>query len=418
MFQKIQLKYLYIFTLCIAMIQKLPWFVPPWYAKYFHCVLWIGIYLVLVGKKTCLSSDKISMKASYLVIYAFLFQFVISWVFGIIGWLSHIESTQMNMITRAISNTLQFSLILFSVIATAQIFKDDLLNYTFFAVVLNYAVFVVIALVQYGLSDFILSGLLRTNDITNYWPPEGWAGKTLEVHDTVFATGIFFLYALCSGSEFSNRKKYLILTICIMYLGFKRIQILALLVTMVLWFVLQRIHSRKGLCWFSTVLTVGALIAGIGFVWLIDSGVLDYLCSRFNINTMGRLSAYQATAPYFEALPTFLGRGMGASERIGEYLVASGKTKISGHSDIMYRYIDIGWWGLSVWIIHLFSFVAHRISNKVDITSSKMWLLITAYAFATYSTDNTAGYFAFQTVYMVVMFHVIYTHLQKNRNSL
>lgn len=413
--KRVHLKYIYIISLCIAMITKLPGFVIPWYFRYFFCVFWIGIYLVAKMQNGNLKFDAASKRASSLLAVIFVMPYVILWLCSMGSFLFYLEDTQLNNISRGISETLQISLMLLSVISTARIFKEKLLDYTFTAVVLNYSIFIIIALMQYGLREFVTIGLLPFSEQANAWDPDGNPAQILEVHDVVFATGFVFLYYLFYEQKSPRRKKCLALSSGIMYLGYKRIQLLGILAVLPIRLLLKKCNSKRDVRKMSIVFTVCVFLAYFGFLWVIDSDILGYITTKFSINTMGRLGAYRSMAPYFEVSPLYLGRGIGAAGRISESNLALGLAQITGHSDMLYRYIDAGFFGFSAWIIFCIFTATDKISHRLGTESSKIWLIFTIYAFVTYLTDNTTLYFSFQTVYMVIMYHIIYSQFAKRK---
>lgn len=113
-------------------------------------------------------------------------------------------------------------------------------------------------------------------------------------------------------------------------------------------------------------------------------------------------------AQFFSLSPFYIGRGMAAAIRLNMIGIAGGVWMNLGHSEILLNYIDYGFWGFTLWVVYCCYFITRFLYKKYGNHVAKMWMICTSYAFITYIADNTAGYFAFQTTYMVIVFHMLY----------
>lgn len=403
------LKEAYIFTLCIAMFNALPDISFPWWFKYIHCVIWIFIYFYMTRVKLYDQKHYYLNQCLNTIKKTFLIPYAIFILFSPLGWLLYIDSTQINMITRAISSIIQFSLIVFSVVATAYIFKERLLKYTFQAIVINYTIIIIIAICKCGITDFIETGLVPFGSAANRLTDDLMSVKILEVHDVTFAAGFFFVYFLVWFKKIGKHKGlYLFLSIALLYLGYKRIELVALAL-IVCFALFINTKSKRSIKFWNVVYSAGILTVMYIFLWLIDSGLLLTISEQYGINFMHREKTYAYMSQFFSLSPFYIGRGMAAAIRLNLQGIANGVFMVQGHSDIMLNYIDYGFWGFTLWILYCCYIVTKRMQLKYGNDIAKIWMLFTAYAFITYMTDNTAGYFAFQISYMVIIFHVIYT---------
>ena len=142
------LKILYIFTLSITMFNKLPDISFPWWFKYSHCLLWICIYLYMSNYRVYGSKSNKVNQCILSIQKIFLTPYMLFILFTPLGWLVYIDSLQLNMITRMVSSVIQFLLIAFSVMATASIFREHLIKYTFYAMIINYMVVIITAILK------------------------------------------------------------------------------------------------------------------------------------------------------------------------------------------------------------------------------------------------------------------------------
>lgn len=404
-----RLKKVYILTLCIAMFNKLPDIAFPWWFKYIHCVIWISIFLYKVDGRLYKRGDYVLTLSLATIKRIFLTPYLVFFALAPVGWLSYIESTRFNMITRAVSSTLQFSLIVFSVTATAYIFRERLLKYTFHAMVLNYSIIIIIAIYKCGIIDFIQTGLVPFGTAATRLTDDLLSARILEVHDLTFAAGFFFIYFLVWYKKIkSHRMSYLLLSVMLLYLGYKRIELGALAV-IVCFAIMIDVRRKRSIRVWNMVYSVSILLVMYLFLWVIDSGLLKELVDGYGINLMHREKTYIYMSRFFSMSPSYIGRGMAAAIRLNLAGIAEGVWMVMGHSEILFNYIDHGFWGFTFWIIYCCYIVTRQLQKKFGNDAAKIWMLFTAYAFITYMTDNTAGYFAFQISYMVVLFHVLYT---------
>ncbi len=403
------LKILYIFTLSITMFNKLPDISFPWWFKYSHCLLWICIYLYMSNYRVYGSKSNKVNQCILSIQKIFLTPYMLFILFTPLGWLVYIDSLQLNMITRMVSSVIQFLLIAFSVMATASIFREHLIKYTFYAMIINYMVVIMTAILKCGIVDFIQTGLVPFGHAATRLTDELLSVKILEVHDITFAAGFFFIYFCVQYKNIGkHRLLYLFLSILLIYLGYKRIELAALALTIVF---ARFINTKKkvNIKYWSVVFTIGVLAVMYVFIWIIGSGALKELVDNNGLTLMHREKTYVYMAQFFELSPSYIGRGMAAAIRLNLAGIASGHWMIMGHSDILFSYIDYGFWGFTIWVIYCCYFATKLLLKKFGTNAAKIWMVFTAYAFITYLSDNTAWYYAFQISYMVIMFHVLYT---------
>ncbi len=227
----------------------------------------------------------------------------------------------------------------------------------------------------------------------------------LEIHDVTFTFGLFLIYFLLFDKGKSRNKNIIICSIFI-YLGLKRIQLVALLLIIAMSFIIKG-KSKRSIKFWTVLYTLSSLVILLSFIWVIDNNIIATLASAYNINFMGRLRVYKNMAEYFSFSPSFLGRGMSFSRIIGEQLIERHILNFTGHSDVLINYIDYGFWGFIFWILHLCYFSTMHINKRYGADSAKIWIFFGVYSLITYLTDNTLTYFGFQSVYMIVILHML-----------
>lgn len=408
-YMRVGLGNLYIITTCIGMFRfyGLEQTRTPWWLYCVLCVLWIAIGAACYSKDEKKPEKKFLFQCISNIRDFFGIPYLLFWGFSIIGWVVAFlnGSFESGVFIRALSTTIQYLFILLSVMATAYIFKGKLLRYTFIAIVANNCIVILWAVMRYGIGQFFQTALVPFKEIY----VANTIVKMLEIHDVTFAFGFFFIYYSYAQSKSRKQKIYkLIICAFFIYIGYKRIQFAALfLVLLAAYFVKGR--TKRNIQFWVNIFTAAVLIISYLYIWLVDSGVLVTLADRFGINFMGRLRVYGQMANYFDFSPRYLGLGMMSGRKIGEALIGRGLLNFTGHSEVLMNYFDFGFWGFLCWIGFTCYFVTKK-SNKVYGSNvARIWILLTAYAFITYLTDNTMHYYAFQASYMIVMFHAMYT---------
>lgn len=401
---------LYVLTLTLTLladtITKISTITIPWYYTYFHCAIWIFIYALLLRKSGKHFINSAVVKSRNVVIHIFSMPYLMFFFLTVLGWVIYIDDISLHNLARALSNNIRFLIYLGTVIATATIFKEKLFNYTFTAMSISYVFTIAAAIASFGIVNFIQTGLLPFGEAANTFVEGGNASSVLEVHDLTFAAGFYIIYYIMweSGKRDWSR---IVWCAVLIYLGYKRIQLAALLlITIAAMFISRR--SKKGVAYWSVFCTVGALVVMYAYISFIDSGFLSELAEQNHVNFMGRLQSYNIMSRFFTFSPIYIGRGMGSGMLLNAEQISAGMRLIQGHSDILYNYIDFGFFGFTVWIFYCFYFATRYIRFRCGPNTTRLWLLFTIYAFITYLTDNTTSYFAFQSCYMIVMFQTIY----------
>lgn len=281
-------------------------------------------------------------------------------------------------------------------------FGKKSIDYLFYAGCISYFLGSVLCLIfQYGVSGIILYVQSLVFGVENS------ANFVMEVHDLTFAMGIFFLYYLFF--EDKNTKHHYMKVISsglLIFLGLKRIEILALIIAIIIYFALLKWGKR--ITFRAVTLTIVFIIVSLGFVYMIDSGLLDQLVAIYDINTKGRLDYYGYAKQYFEMSPTFSGLGFTYFSELFANLFLSG-FRINGygvppgiHSNILTLYIENGFVVFVLWIVYSFYIKTKKLCKKSGIVSAECYLLLTVFVFILYLTDNCFKYFDTQMVYFII----------------
>ena len=369
--------------------------------KYIVAGLWMLYYMAIVAstKNRAKKNEKFEQVREHYNLM--ITPFIIFGIYSILLWMFRDNVTLGNY-------TRLFSTILYLVFAWGYascgfyLFGKKSIDILFCAGVTSYTLGSIIPLIiNYGtreISLYLISAVTGANTSASY---------IMEVHDLTFAMGLFFLYYVfveCNREK--NHVKKIFLSFALIVLGLKRIEIFALAVAIAsYWVVLRKGKTMKGRSIFFFLLFS---IISIGYVYLIWSGVLDILATKFGIDFMGRLDYYSYARKFYDFSPLFMGNGYTYFSRYWGNLYTSG-FRIGGygvaasiHSDILVMFIEIGFVGMLAWIFYCFKFKTGRLSRCNGIAVGEYYLLATIYMFILYLTDNTSTYFLTQMIYYLI----------------
>lgn len=269
------------------------------------------------------------------------------------------------------------------------LFGRNAVNYTFYGFVLFYVISVVLALLRTGFAA-AWSSILQFIVSPDY--AEGFM-KLLELHDAVFALGVFLIYFLLDGVK-KNRLRFLV-AVFFFLIGFKRIGFLAVAAALLFFLLLRKRPNTI----YQTSLILGALImlGGFAYIVLIKHHVFSFIMERLGINAMGREDLYEFINDYYEISVSYIGKGfeyitllMKTTKKVG-YL---NLTHIQAlHNGFLTVYIEFGFWGYFLWTgfwLLWFPVWTKQFGSKALLAQ----LLVSVYLFITYATDNTAFYFS------------------------
>lgn len=219
--------------------------------------------------------------------------------------------------------------------------------------------------------------------------------KLLELHDSSFVFGFFILYYIFFEKKTLITIARLMMSIIFFLIGFKRIAIAALSITMIFVCIIYLLKDEKVK---SRIMSVcGITICILGFLYIVGVRleIFQLITNEMEINTMGRNELYQFIEPYYNISPFFIGRGF-------EFITQLFKTETHEtlnlarigalHNGFLTNYIELGFLGFWYWIgfrcIYLLNWI-----EKYGIKTKLLYFVCTFYISITYLTDNTVWYF-------------------------
>ena len=290
-------KFLYSIILIVFFTKRF-WGVDfPWYLNIL-CEI-AGILLMLAIKRGKIRKDR-TIKINLVlfavpIIFNFVYTFVL-WMFS--GFPS--EDIVRNLFTTQSTYFFIHFLFMSSVV---MVFGKESVYLSVACASWSYIIGSVLGIVvRFGLGSTI-SYLLTASSANKE------LGFYMEVHDLTFAFGLFFLYLLFNEEKSKRRNRYLVICALMIFWGFKRIEIAALLVCFVCY---KAYISKINPLLSSKTISIVIMVVNYLYIMLIHNDFIANLATKYNINFMGRLEAYNFVAKrYSEFSPFFWGKGVG-----------------------------------------------------------------------------------------------------------
>lgn len=366
------------------------------YIKYIISGIWCFFLIFILIKNNSFRARNIKRQLFLMTLPIFAIS-----VYAIIIWTIN-SNNSIEHTSRLVSTFLYLCLPWGFVSMGYYYFGKKSIDYLFYAGCISYFIGSILGLiVQYGINGILTYTQSLISGV------DSSANFIMEVHDLTFAMGLFLLYYLFfEDKNTKHHYKKVIISALLIFLGLKRIEVLALIVAILIYFALLK--WGKKITFRAVVLTIVFLIINLGFVYIIDSGILEQLVNIYNINTSGRLDLYTYAKQYFKWSPTFPGLGFTYFSKLFGDLSTSG-FRINGygvahgiHSNVLVQYIENGFVVFCLWIIYSFYFKTKRLYKKCSIVSAESYLLLTVFVFILYLTDNCFKYPNTQMVYFLI----------------
>lgn len=219
--------------------------------------------------------------------------------------------------------------------------------------------------------------------------------KLLELHDSSFVFGFFILYYIFFEKKTIKTILRLMMSIVFFIIGFKRIAIAALSITVILVCILYLLKDEKMKSLIMSICGINMCILGFLYVIGVRLEIFQLVTNEMAINTMGRNELYQFIEPYYNISPFFIGRGF-------EFITQLFKTETHEilnlarigalHNGFLTNYIELGFLGFWYWIVFRCIYLLNWI-RKYGIKTKLLYFVCIFYISITYLTDNTAWYF-------------------------
>lgn len=394
---KVSTIYIIIFTVAFITNSSFMGINFNYWIRYIIAAIWCFFIWFRMSQRP--SQYKMAKVHKYLLL--FMLPFIIMILALPIVYLIQGQALSFAVIARISSYFLQRFILIAAAVLTAAYFKKKAIIYTFKAVVISYSVFIIGAIAKFGIGEFFRFALSAWKEEWNTWQSSASIVSALEVHDLTFSIGFFVLYFfLFSQTKIREHYKEVIISFIFMWLGFKRIEIAAIIVTVLVMVLFVR-KSNKSIRTKYLILTGAVLVVTLFFITVVGNSQIEDVAAKYNINFSGRLSGYRILSDYYTMSPFFVGHGYCYSTM----LISNLENLNIIHSDILKSYIDYGFIGYCLWVSFYMYFAPKKIQkddNQNRNHAAMIFAMFTLYSMINYLTDNVNVYFIYQICYILI----------------
>ncbi len=398
------MKILYVLSMALAFSMEIDSISVPYFLKYIIAFIWIIIgafYDHVESSFFTLRITKIKkdLLKLFLIPIAVAFSYTcMIWIAGQSGYITF------SNFARLISNLGCMAIIAASAIMCTTIFGKDVIRLTFVALVFTIGFNALVVIQNYGLPSMItyVTHVFQA-DSYEYGTTLSKVSYGMEIHDGTFAMGIFLLYYIFY-EEANKKVRFLqiIMALFCSYLGFKRNELIGILVVSI---IATTVVRKKGKDFLRTnqIVTFFVLIACFSFVIAVK--YLDQMTMLLSVLDIYRIRVYRFMRGLYSISPFYIGKGY---SYVNYILGNQNKLLGTSHSDLVRVYTEMGFWGFVAWIWYYFTYIPRYIYRNYSELAGKMFMMFSFYVFSTYFLDNTLTLFANQFVYYVIPIAVLY----------
>ncbi|MCC8153175.1 MAG: hypothetical protein LIP01_02520 [Tannerellaceae bacterium] len=372
--------------------------------KMYICgALIILMYYTGVRGESVYASERKRIK--YLM-QAFLVPYFLLWVWSV--FVIFLNGSGFRYFTRASADTIYEFIAIFTAAYAILTFGKRAFDIIWSAAVISYLFNIICGFVVCGWSGVVsyYLDISVVSSINNY----------LEQHELIFIFGLFTIYYFMSIKETPKNKWKLIISLLFVFIGYKRILFAALAAMFLLMLLLRRLlrtNNAQAVSWVINLTTIAVFT--VCFVWLyaLKTDLITELSVTYNVDFMSRLRMYSFFADYYTLGISYLGRGVGATEKI---LAASGQFNLNSvHSDIYRNYIEYGFIPFVAWLLYYINIFPRKLKMGSDQRDTVICFLLMLYMIINALTDNVCRYYNFQ---MIIFMIIIYVYLEQNDKKL
>lgn len=398
------MKILYVLSMALAFSMEIDSISVPYFLKYIIACIWIIIgafYDHVESSFFTLRITKIKKNLLKLFLIPIAVAFSYTCMIWIAGQSGHITFSNF---ARLISNLGCMAIIAASAIMCTTIFGKDVIRLTFVALVFTIGFNALVVIQNYGLPSMItyVTHVFQA-DSYEYGTTLSKVSYGMEIHDGTFAMGIFLLYYIFY-EEANKKVRFLqiIMALFCSYLGFKRNELIGILVVSI---IATTVVRKKGKDFLRTnqIVTFFVLISCFSFVIAVK--YLDQMTMLLSVLDIYRIRVYRFMRGLYSISPFYIGKGY---SYVNYILGNQNKLLGTSHSDLVRVYTEMGFWGFVAWIWYYFTYIPRYIYRNYSELAGKMFMMFSFYVFSTYFLDNTLTLFANQFVYYVIPIAVLY----------
>ena len=294
------------------------------------------------------------------------------------------------------NNMISFS---FAAVAFLYIFGEKGIWYNLIAILCANILMIGTIIAQNGIGSYF-SELFTL--IVTFAAETGDIIVQAEVHELAFCLGAYLIYMLLKPKKNIVFLILLGLTMFCFLSAFKRIGIIAIVISLMLGWILMFIakYQKETAARLTMLLSVAIVLILVGYIALIKLDVFTLL-ENAGINTSGRVQIYNAVDKFYEFSPDFLGNGIGFLTYQLSTNLSVGVSSV--HNDFLQYFIDLGFWGYILWAISMTLTRVWYFGAKGKTENAIIAFVLIVYLIIVSMTDNTMNYPLLTTVLAILM---------------
>lgn len=365
----------------------------PYFLKY---IIAVSVFILSFGRS--LLNNKFVIKVSFIkdILFFSIPIFIYIASLGIANLYYGLYSFE--YISRAMSNVICNAAIILGVIGAVNVFGRKAIEYSYYGLILSTTINVVVTSYYYGLVN-VMEALFNIIKIVDFSYAPGSLmsniGYSLEVADATFAYGFFLLYYFLFDKLNRKRLFFICMALIGIFLGLKRIEIIAIFLTILFYFFIvrnsKRLSKRK-----MSILTIIVIL--VFFVYLI---IFKYYVGIFSVLDYNRVTLYTILGNLFDLSPAYIGKGFGYVNKWLSEIHNLFYITTESHSDLVRLYIELGCVGFIFLVVYYFKLLPNYLNRRNGL-AAKVSICFSVYLFITYFIDNTFLLFATQFCYMLI----------------
>ena len=312
-----------------------------------------------------------------------------------------LNQTDLNYIIRGLNSVGSAELTALAVACAIWTFGQKVVDYTFYGAVIAVVLVVVQVILDYGFAEF---GQQYMTLLITFTGKTGPAMKYMEFHDLAQGLGIFLMYYTWTLKKNLRNVLLFAASFVCFSLSLKRIVVIALIAGLLIgWFINKLLFRKRWyfLIAFEVVLFLGAY----AYLFLIKQGYYGTVMNWLGINTMSRDAIYNYYSGFFEISPDYLGRGLRfiythTSETTDVIEVSKNVVLAvhNAHNEYITYFIELGFFGFIFWLLSNSWIKLNGIRRRYGWEAMTFTMMVVAYCFITYLTDNTYFYYSINYV--------------------
>ena len=365
----------------------------PYFLKYGIALLWF----IFSFFKTIFRNNMKMYKSDIKEFKIFIFPVILMILSLVISIFTNSEM-QGDFIYRSVSNILCYLSIILCAYASINEFGFECIRYSYIGIIVTVFINLAYTIYLYGFFN-VIKAIFNVFSIVGFKYESGTLmsniGYSLEISEATFALGFFLIYMLLFNEKKVFKKIDIVLCIFGLYIGLKRVQIIAILFSIVIYKVF--INKRSSIKKVRNYFFAAMLLFSFLYLYLIK-----YFTRIFIVFDVFRVRLYQTLKDMYSISPLFLGKGFGF---VNMWLETIGKNEwllSVSHSDITRLYIEFGFILFIVWLyyycIKLPTYASKLAGKKVAL----IIMCFISYIIVTYFIDNTMTLFAVQYCFILI----------------